>query len=92
MSHLGHVLLVNPTITSRRSARFPLAVLNLAAALEGRYGATLIDGNIDRDFISTALRHIAPIDSITPAPKLWTRLSRMEGRVMPAVIRIALLR
>jgi radical SAM superfamily enzyme YgiQ (UPF0313 family) len=54
-----HVLLVNPTITARRSARFPLAILNLSAALDGRYGSSLIDGNIDRDFVSTALRTIA---------------------------------
>ena len=58
MPLLGHVLLVNPTITSRRSARFPLAALNLAAALDGRYGASILDGNVDRDFISTALGRI----------------------------------
>jgi anaerobic magnesium-protoporphyrin IX monomethyl ester cyclase len=50
----GDVLLVNPTITSRRSARFPLAVLSLATALEERgYGTRIIDGNIDRDFVAT---------------------------------------
>ena len=54
-----HLLLINPTITSRRSARFPLAILNLAASLNGRYATTLIDGNIDRDFIETAARTIA---------------------------------
>jgi len=51
-----HVLLINPTITSRRSARFPLAVLNLSAALDGRYASSILDGNIDRDFVATALR------------------------------------
>ena len=30
---------INPTITGRRHARFPLAVLSLAAALEGRYAS-----------------------------------------------------
>ncbi|HUI62826.1 MAG TPA: radical SAM protein [Steroidobacteraceae bacterium] len=54
-----NVLLVNPTITARRSARFPLAVLSLAGALEGRHATTLLDGNIDRDFVATALRIIA---------------------------------
>ena len=53
---LSRVLLVNPTITSRRSARFPLAVLTLADALEGRYDTDIVDGNVDRDFIATALR------------------------------------
>jgi len=52
------VLLVNPTITAQRNARFPLAVLSLAAALDGRYASRIIDGNIDRDFIATALRAI----------------------------------
>jgi radical SAM superfamily enzyme YgiQ (UPF0313 family) len=51
-----HILLINPTITSRRSARFPLAVLNLSAALDGRYASSIIDGNVDRDFVATALR------------------------------------
>ncbi|MBS0419218.1 MAG: B12-binding domain-containing radical SAM protein [Proteobacteria bacterium] len=59
MTMLKHVLLINPTITSRRSARFPLAVLNLSAALAGRYASSIIDGNIDRDFVTTALRTLA---------------------------------
>jgi len=50
------ILLINPTITARRSARFPLAVMSLAEALGGRYACTVLDGNIDRDFIVTALR------------------------------------
>ena len=56
MTTLKHILLINPTIVSRRSARFPLAVLNLSAALDGRYASSIIDGNIDRDFVSTTLR------------------------------------
>jgi anaerobic magnesium-protoporphyrin IX monomethyl ester cyclase len=54
-----HVLLVNPTITARRNARFPLAILSVSSALDGRYSSTILDGNIDRDFISTALRTIS---------------------------------
>ena len=50
----GRVLLINPRITSRRHARFPLSIMTLAAALEGRYDATLIDGNLDRDAARTA--------------------------------------
>ncbi len=53
-----HILLVNPTITKRRSARFPLAVLNLSAALDGKYASSIIDGNVDRDFISSALSRL----------------------------------
>ena len=55
----GTVLLVNPTITKQGNARFPLAVLSLAAALEGRHPWHILDGNVDRDYIATALRIIA---------------------------------
>lgn len=54
----GSVLLVNPTITRQRNARFPLAVLSLAAALEDRHPWVLLDGNVDRDFVASALRII----------------------------------
>ena len=53
-----HVLLINPTITSRRSARFPLAVLSLSAALDGKYASTILDGNIDREFVDTAVQRV----------------------------------
>jgi anaerobic magnesium-protoporphyrin IX monomethyl ester cyclase len=56
MTSSQHILLINPTITSQRSARFPLAVLNLSASLDGKYESSIIDGNIDRDFVSTTLR------------------------------------
>jgi anaerobic magnesium-protoporphyrin IX monomethyl ester cyclase len=56
----GQLLLVNPTITSRRSARFPLAILSLATALEEHgYQSTLVDGNIDRDFVNSTRRLLA---------------------------------
>jgi anaerobic magnesium-protoporphyrin IX monomethyl ester cyclase len=60
------VLLINPTITAQRSARFPLAVLSLSEALDGKHVSTIVDGNIDRDFISTALRMIcgSQIDAV----------------------------
>jgi radical SAM superfamily enzyme YgiQ (UPF0313 family) len=48
MSTPTDVLLVNPAITSRRNARFPLSVMNLAAAIEPDFEPTLIDGNLDR--------------------------------------------
>src|SRR5580693_7141813 len=52
------VLLVNPTITSQRRARFPLALMSLSAALDSKYASTLVDGNVDRDFVSTAVRAV----------------------------------
>jgi radical SAM superfamily enzyme YgiQ (UPF0313 family) len=55
MADSQHVLLINPTITSHRHARFPLAVLSLSAALEGRHTSTIIDGNVDRNYLATTL-------------------------------------
>jgi anaerobic magnesium-protoporphyrin IX monomethyl ester cyclase len=83
--HLGHVLLVNPTITSRRSARFPLAALNLSAALDGRYTSSILDGNVDRDFVSTALTQIASgkVDaigvSVMGGPQLRTAIALSQA-------------
>jgi anaerobic magnesium-protoporphyrin IX monomethyl ester cyclase len=51
---MRRILLINPTITKARHARFPLAVMSLAAAVENKYATTIIDGNLDRDFIATA--------------------------------------
>jgi anaerobic magnesium-protoporphyrin IX monomethyl ester cyclase len=48
-----HILLINPTITSRRGARFPLSLLALAASLEPHYACRIIDGNVDRDYLNT---------------------------------------
>jgi anaerobic magnesium-protoporphyrin IX monomethyl ester cyclase len=56
---LPRILLINPTVTSRSSARFPLAVMSLSTALDGRYHSTIIDGNIDRDFVATATRAVS---------------------------------
>jgi anaerobic magnesium-protoporphyrin IX monomethyl ester cyclase len=81
MTARKHVLLINPTITSRRSARFPLAVLNLSAALDEKYSSSIIDGNKDRDFIVTALRMLASgrIDavgvSVMGGPQLRTAIA-----------------
>jgi len=59
MSATQRILLINPTITSQRHARFPLAVMSLAAALPDRHAATIIDGNVDRAFVATAERAVA---------------------------------
>jgi radical SAM superfamily enzyme YgiQ (UPF0313 family) len=49
---MKRVLLINPRITS--NARFPLAVMHLAAALKGRYETRILDGNLDRHLPETA--------------------------------------
>lgn len=81
MTASRRILLINPTMTSRRSARFPLAVLNLSASLDGKCASTIIDGNIDRDFVSTALRAVrdGSIDavgvSVMGGPQLSTAIA-----------------
>ncbi len=52
----SRVLLINPTMTSRRHARFPLSLLALAGELEGKHEITLIDGNVERDTASAVVR------------------------------------
>jgi len=81
------ILLINPTITKRRSARFPLAILSLSAALDDKYVSTLLDGNVDREFVATASRILATdgIDavavSVMGGPQLLT------ARAVSAAIR-----
>jgi len=55
MTRLPQTLLINPTITSRSSARFPLSLLHLAAALDQSGNSTIIDGNVDRDVIGATM-------------------------------------
>ncbi len=43
----GRLLLINPKITARRHARFPLSIMTIAAALEDSHESMLIDGNVD---------------------------------------------
>lgn len=62
MSIRPRTLLVNPTITSRASARFPLALLHLAAALEREGECRIIDGNVDRDIVQAVLSALAEGD------------------------------
>jgi radical SAM superfamily enzyme YgiQ (UPF0313 family) len=43
----NRVLLVNPRITARSRARFPLSLMNLASALAPDLASTIVDGNVD---------------------------------------------
>ena len=56
MNDAKQMLLINPTITGKRHARFPLAVLSLAAALRDKHHTQILDGNIERDFVERAVR------------------------------------
>ncbi len=56
MTGLPRLLLINPRITSRRSARFPLSLLTLAGSLESRYSCNIVDGNVDAGYLTTIRR------------------------------------
>jgi radical SAM superfamily enzyme YgiQ (UPF0313 family) len=62
MTHKPNTLLVNPTITSRSSARFPLSLLHLSAALDRTGNSHIIDGNVDRDVVGETLQALARDD------------------------------
>jgi len=59
MSHSPRTLLINPTITSRSSARFPLSLLHLSATLDKHGSSEIVDGNVDRDLIGATLGKMA---------------------------------
>jgi radical SAM superfamily enzyme YgiQ (UPF0313 family) len=59
MPDLKRVLLINPTITSRRTSRFPLSLLALAGSLESTHACRILDGNIDRDYLASLRRALA---------------------------------
>ena len=83
MTHTPRVLLVNPTMTPARHARFPLAILNLASALEGRYATTLLDGNLERDFVARAVSAVkaGEVDALA--------VSVMGGPQLPPAIALS---
>ena len=58
MNRSSNTLLINPTITSRSSARFPLSLLHLSAALDRTGSSQIIDGNVDRDLLGETMRAI----------------------------------
>jgi anaerobic magnesium-protoporphyrin IX monomethyl ester cyclase len=49
------IILLNPRATKPRNRRFPLSVMALGAALEGREEYEIVDGNIDDNPIETIL-------------------------------------
>lgn len=87
------LLLVNPAITSRRRARFPLSIMTLATALAGRNECTLIDGNVERDAVARALEVLRSGDveavgvTVMGGPQVASaiELSRAIRAAQPAV-------
>jgi radical SAM superfamily enzyme YgiQ (UPF0313 family) len=70
------IILYHPKSTKPRSRRFPLAVLSLAAVVEGREDYTIVDGNVDphpTETIATILReHEVELlaVSVMPGPQM----------------------
>lgn len=70
------ILLFHPRATKPRNCRLPLAVLALAAVLEGREEYEIIDGNLDDRPVETLLKLIDahPVEllgvSTMPGPQM----------------------
>ncbi len=85
------IALVNPRITARERARFPLSLLHLAAAVDERHASTLVDGNV----VDATAATLAAIDagagmvgvSVMGGPQVRTaiELSRAVRRQRPDV-------
>lgn len=91
MSARDRVLLINPQITARRRARFPLSIMTLASALEPRYDSTLIDGNVVSDAVAAVRqavdseRYVAVGITVMGGPQVATaiKVSRAVREVAP---------
>ena len=79
---MSRVLLINPTITAKRHARFPLALLQIADSIAPRHQARILDGNIDREFVATAARIVRDeaIDAVG--------VTVMGGPQLPQALRV----
>lgn len=90
------ILLFHPRAVKPRSRRLPLAVLALAAVLEGREEYEIVDGNLDDDPLATLLRLIDShnVDllgvSVMPGPQMAAGMSVcIEIRRLRPDVRIA---
>ena len=77
------VLLVNPRVCSPSSTRLPLAILNLAAVLEGRWPWRVVDGNVEADPVQAAL------SALQRRPHALVGVSAMPGPQMVAAVEIS---
>jgi anaerobic magnesium-protoporphyrin IX monomethyl ester cyclase len=87
------IILFNPRATRPRNRRLPLAVLALAAVLEGREEYEIVDGNVDDDptalILSLIDRHEVELLGVTvmPGPQMVAAMeaSREIRRLRPNV-------
>jgi len=80
---MARILLINPTIVAKRHARFPLSLMHLAASLEPRHPVQILDGNVDRDYVDTAVRAVSSgrFDAVG--------VSVMGGPQLPEALRVS---
>jgi anaerobic magnesium-protoporphyrin IX monomethyl ester cyclase len=70
------VLLLNPRICSKKSARLPLSLLSLGAVLEGKRDYQILDGNVEPLFLDRVLAALARTPhalvgvSVMPGPQV----------------------
>jgi len=87
------IILFHPRATRPRNSRMPLAVLALAAVLEGREEYAIVDGNIDDHPLETILslidNHVVELvgASVMPGPQMVAAMEtcRELRRLRPAV-------
>ena len=87
------IILFHPRATKPRNCRMPLAVLALAAVLEGREDYAIVDGNVDDDALKTILalidnNHVELLGvSVMPGPQMVAgmNVSRDVRRLRPGV-------
>jgi len=87
------IVLFNPRATKPRNRRLPLAVLAIAAVLEGREDYEIVDGNVDDNPVATISQLIEQHDvellgvSVMPGPQMVAAMdaSREIRRAYPHV-------
>jgi radical SAM superfamily enzyme YgiQ (UPF0313 family) len=87
------IILFNPRATRPRNRRLPLAILAIAAALEGREEYEIVDGNVDDNPTTTILQlieqhHVELLGvSVMPGPQMVAAMetSREVRRLHPQV-------
>ena len=87
------IVLFNPRATKPRNRRLPLAVLAIAAVLEGREDYEIVDGNVDDNPVASISRLIEQYNvellgvSVMPGPQMVAAMdaSREIRRAYPHV-------
>ena len=72
---MNKILLFNPKSANAKH-RIPNAIMNIAASIEGKYGWTIVDGNMEQDTLKVIMAHLATGEykyigiTVMPGPQL----------------------